>query len=214
MEMKKSQPTIEQIKVDDLIPYATNSRTHSAEQVAQIAASMVEFGWTNPVLIDARGTIVAGHGRVMAARKLGMETVPCIRLGHLTPAQVRAYVIADNKLALNAGWDDAMLKAELDILKEEGFNMELTGFTDAEVEKILGQFEVGDGSMPDLNSGDRQPIQQKTFILHDDQAEEVDAAVAKAKALGHGESAVNENSNGNALAFICQFFNHQKHSDK
>lgn len=135
--MKKSQPTIEQIKVDDLIPYATNSRTHSAEQVAQIAASMVEFGWTNPVLIDARGTIVAGHGRVMAARKLGMETVPCIRLGHLTPAQVRAYVIADNKLALNAGWDEAMLKAELDILKEGGFDQSLTGFSEQEIEALL-----------------------------------------------------------------------------
>ena len=103
--MKTTTPKIEQLQVDDLIPYATNSRTHSPDQVAQIAASMVEFGWTNPVLIDARGTIVAGHGRVMAARKLGMETVPCIRLGHLSPAQVRAYVIADNKLALNAGWD-------------------------------------------------------------------------------------------------------------
>jgi len=207
--MKKSQPTIEQIKVDDLIPYATNSRTHSAEQVAQIAASMVEFGWTNPVLIDTRGTIVAGHGRVMAARKLGMETVPCIRLGHLSPAQVRAYVIADNKLALNAGWDEEMLKAELDILKEDGFDMKLTGFTDAEIEKILGQYEVGDGSMPNLAYGDRKPFQQKTFMLHDEQSQEVDAAIAKSKKLGYGESAVNENSNGNALAFVCQFFNRQ-----
>jgi len=147
MEMKKPQPKIEEIKVDDLIPYATNSRTHSAEQVAQIAASMVEFGWTNPVLIDARGTIVAGHGRVMAARKLGMETVPCIRLGHLSPAQVRAYVIADNKLALNAGWDDAMLKAELDILKEEGFDLGLTGFSEEELEAILS----GENAEPALS---------------------------------------------------------------
>jgi hypothetical protein len=137
MEMK-TKPTIEEIKVDDLIPYATNSRTHSAEQVAQIAAFMLEFGWTNPVLIDTRGTIVAGHGRVMAARKLGMETVPCIRLGHLSPAQVRAYVIADNKLALNAGWDEAMLKAELDILKEDGFDIGLTGFSEEELAELLG----------------------------------------------------------------------------
>lgn len=135
--MKQTPKTIEQIKVDDLIPYATNSRTHSPEQVAQIAASMVEFGWTNPVLIDARGTIVAGHGRVMAARKLGMETIPCIRLGHLSPSQVRAYVIADNKLALNAGWDEAMLKAELDILKEEGFDIGLTGFSNEELLELL-----------------------------------------------------------------------------
>lgn len=150
--MKKSQPTIEQIKVDDLIPYATNSRTHSAEQVAQIAASMVEFGWTNPVLIDTRGTIVAGHGRVMAARKLGMETIPCIRLGHLTPAQVRAYVIADNKLALNAGWDEAMLKAELDILKEEDFNMELTGFSEQEIKALLASSGSDGPSASETNS--------------------------------------------------------------
>lgn len=148
--MKTAPKTIEHIKVDDLIPYATNSRTHSAEQVAQIAASMVEFGWTNPVLIDARGTIVAGHGRVMAARKLGMEAVPCIRLGHLTPSQIRAYVIADNKLALNAGWDEAMLKAELDILKEEGFDIGLTGFSDSEIEELLAQ---EDGENSDSKTG-------------------------------------------------------------
>lgn len=210
MKTPKAPSNIEQLKVDDLLPYATNSRTHSPEQVAQIAASMVEFGWTNPVLIDARGTIVAGHGRVMAARKLGMETVPCIRLGHLTSAQVRAYVIADNKLALNAGWDDEMLKAELDILKEEGFEMGLTGFSDAELEKLLGKFEIGEGSMPELNSEDRQPIQQKTFTLHDEQAEEVDRAIAKAKELGLDNHPVNQNGNGNALAAICQEFN-RKH---
>lgn len=149
MEMKQTPKTIEQIKVDDLIPYATNSRTHSPEQVAQIAASMVEFGWTNPVLIDARGTIVAGHGRVMAARKLGMETIPCIRLGHLTPPQVRAYVIADNKLALNAGWDEAMLKAELDILKEEGFDLDLTGFSEEELNALLNVEVVEGKTDPD-----------------------------------------------------------------
>lgn len=137
MKIPKAPSNIEQLKIDDLLPYATNSRTHSPEQVAQIAASMVEFGWTNPVLIDANGTIVAGHGRVMAARKLGMDIVPCIRLAHLTPMQVKAYVIADNKLALNAGWDEAMLKAELDILKDEGFGLELTGFSDDEIDLLL-----------------------------------------------------------------------------
>lgn len=106
MEGMNTTHQIEHQAVSALIPYARNSRTHSDEQVAQIAGSIREFGFTNPVLIDRDGTIIAGHGRVMAARKLGMETVPCIRLGHLTPAQVRAYVIADNKLALNAGWDD------------------------------------------------------------------------------------------------------------
>ena len=101
----KTPDKIETIPVEKLVPHARNSRTHSDEQVAQIARSIREFGFTNPVLIDKDGTIVAGHGRVMAARKLGLASVPCIRLGHLTPAQVRAYVIADNKLALNAGME-------------------------------------------------------------------------------------------------------------
>lgn len=132
MEMK-----IEQITTDSLIPYARNARTHSDEQVAQIAGSIREFGFTNPVLIDKEGTIVAGHGRVMAARKLGLEKVPCIRLGHLTPSQIRAYVIADNKLALNAGWDEEMLRSELDALKTEGFEVALTGFSEVEIANLL-----------------------------------------------------------------------------
>jgi len=125
--------TIEQIEVESLIPYATNSRTHSPEQVSQIAGSIREFGFTNPVLIDREGTIIAGHGRVMAARLIELESVPCIRLGHLTPAQIRAYVIADNKLALNAGWDEEMLKAELSRLREDGADLAITGFTEQEL---------------------------------------------------------------------------------
>lgn len=121
--------TVEQCKTADLIPYARNSRTHSDEQVAQIAASIREFGFTNPVLIDGDGGIIAGHGRVMAARKLGMPDVPCIRLAHLTDTQKRAYIIADNKLALNAGWDEEMLKVEFAELDEMGFDLELTGFS-------------------------------------------------------------------------------------
>lgn len=103
--------------IDELIPYARNSRTHSDAQVAQIAASIREFGWTNPVLIDAEKNIIAGHGRVLGARKLGLKEVPCIEIGDMTDAQRRAYVIADNKLALNAGWDDEILALELGDLK-------------------------------------------------------------------------------------------------
>ena len=128
---------IELLLVSSLIPYARNSRTHSEEQVTQIAASIREFGFTNPVLIDSSGTIIAGHGRVMAAKKVGLEEVPCLRLQHLSQSQIRAYVIADNKLALNAGWDDEMLKAELLTLQEEGFNTDLTGFSDDELNTLL-----------------------------------------------------------------------------
>ena len=124
--------------VDDLIPYARNSRTHSKDQVAQIAASIREFGWTNPILVDGDGTIIAGHGRVMAARKLGEKEVPCIELGHLTEAQKRAYVIADNQLALNAGWDAEMLKVEIAELVDADFDLGLLGFDDAMLAGLMG----------------------------------------------------------------------------
>ena len=128
---------IEQVNLDKLIPYARNSRTHSDAQVAQIAASIKEFGFTNPVLIDETGSIIAGHGRVMAARKLAITDVPSIRLTHLTEAQKKAYIIADNKLALNAGWDDEMLAVELTDLKDMGFDLDLTGFSTDEIEALL-----------------------------------------------------------------------------
>ena len=135
---------IETLAIDRLIPYARNSRTHSDEQVAQIAASIKEFGFTNPVLIDGEGGIIAGHGRVMAARKLGLADVPCIRLAHLTAAQKRAYIIADNKLALNAGWDNDLLALELGELGDLGFDLELTGFTDEEIKALMPvQLEEG-----------------------------------------------------------------------
>ena len=194
---------IESLPIERLIPYARNSRTHSDAQIAQVAASIREFGFTNPVLIDAEDGIIAGHGRVLAARKLGLDKVPCIRLAHLSETQKRAYIIADNKLALNAGWDEEMLGLELAELREEDFDLGLLGFTEGE----LGEFDVESGDMPTLPDGDKQPFQQKTFTLHDEQAEEVDAAITKAKEMGHGESGVNENSNGNALAFVCQSFN-------
>lgn len=132
---------IETIKIEKLIPYARNSRTHSDEQVAQVAASIREFGFTNPVLIDAEDGIIAGHGRVMAARKLNMAEVPCIRLGHLTETQKRAYIIADNKLALNSGWDEEMLGLELADLREADFDLDLIGFDAAEIEAALNPVE-------------------------------------------------------------------------
>lgn len=144
----KKKMSIEQIPVSDLIPYARNSRTHSDEQVAQIAGSIREFGFTNPVLIDASGTIIAGHGRVMAARKLSMPSVPCLRLEHLTPAQVRAYVIADNRMALSAGWDEEMLRSEIAGLHADGFDIGQIGFTDEEIAALLA---------PPANEGQTDP---------------------------------------------------------
>jgi hypothetical protein len=132
--------------VDKLIPYARNSRTHSDEQVAQVAASIVEFGWTSPILVGADGVIIAGHARLAAARRLKMTEVPVIVLDHLSEAQRRALVLADNKLALNAGWDEEMLRIELQDLEVNGFNLDLVGFSAEELETILaGGEEASEG---------------------------------------------------------------------
>lgn len=133
---------IEHLAIDALIPYARNSLTHSPEQIAQVAASIREFGFTNPVLIDADGGIIAGHGRVMAARQLGMETVPCLRLAHLSEAQKRAYIIADNKLALNAGWDEELLALELKDLQAMDYDLALTGFDLGDIDELLAGLDA------------------------------------------------------------------------
>jgi site-specific DNA-methyltransferase (adenine-specific) len=135
---------VEQWPIGSLIPYAKNSRTHSDEQVAQIAASIKEWGFTTAVLVDELGSIIAGHGRVLAARKLGIESLPVMVATGWTDAQKRAYIIADNKLALNAGWDNEMLSLELGELGDLGFDLELTGFSDDEI-KALSPEDVPEG---------------------------------------------------------------------
>ena len=132
---------ITQKKVTELIPYVNNSRTHSDEQVAQIAASIKEFGWTNPILIDGDNGIIAGHGRLMAARKLGMTEVPTIELSDLSESQKKAYVIADNNLALNADWDEALLKIELENLKDLSFDLDILAFDDEFLTNLLDEEE-------------------------------------------------------------------------
>ena len=160
MKKHHAAEKIEQWAIDKLIPYARNSRTHSDAQVAQIAASIKEFGFTNPVLIDGGGGIIAGHGRVLAARKLGLSEVPCIRLEHLTEAQKRAYVIADNRLALNSGWDTEMLKVEFADLQELGFDLELTGFDLDEIKELLAP--VGTEGLTDPDDAPPLPETPRT----------------------------------------------------
>jgi len=140
-------------QIADLIPYARNARTHSDEQVAQIAASIKEFGWTNPILVDGDNGIIAGHGRLAAARKLGNTEVPVIELTGLSEAQKRAYILADNKLALNAGWDIDLLAEELKELKDLNFDLELTGFSDNELADFLTEEVDGltdEDAVPDV----------------------------------------------------------------
>ena len=145
---------IEPWPIDRLRPYERNPRTHSDAQVDQIAASMVEFGWTNPILIDEGAGILAGHGRLLAARKLGLAEVPVIRFEHLTEAQKRAYLIADNQLALQAGWDDALLAEELAWLKDERFDLDLVGFDATELERLLA---IADGETASDEAEDEVP---------------------------------------------------------
>ena len=145
--------------IDELIPYINNSRTHSEEQVNQIVASINEFGFTNPLLIDEKDNIIAGHGRLLASKKLKMEEVPCIVLSGLTEAQKKAYIIADNKMALNAGWDFNLLSLELENLKELDFDLELTGFSVDEIDGLLNtneDIEDNDYEEQDLKENNTQ----------------------------------------------------------
>jgi hypothetical protein len=174
-----NDPQIEQLDLETLIPYARNSRTHSETQVAQIAASIREFGFTNPVLIDGQGTIIAGHGRVMAARKLALATVPCIRLEHLSDTQKRAYIIADNAIALNSGWDNDLLKLELTDLGETDFDMTLLGFTQGELANLFLEVEKGEtdpnkewDGMPEFDQPDKNAF--RSVIVHFECQSDVD----------------------------------------
>ena len=146
---------VERWPLERLIPHARNARTHSEEQVAQIAGSIAEFGFVNPMLVGDDGVIVAGHGRVLAARKLGLSEAPVIVLSHLTPTQRRALMIADNAIATNAGWNDEMLAAELAALKEEAFDLDLLGFDDAEIDRLLAG--TGDETA-DLDEAPEPPV--------------------------------------------------------
>ena len=161
--------TVETRRVEALIPYAKNPRTHSDAQIAQIAASIVEFGWTSPLLVDGENGVIAGHGRLLAARRLGMSEVPVIELAHLTSAQKRALVIAENQLALAAGWDEALLVLELADLADVGFDLDLTGFSASEIERLLDLVEDGD-----TDGGDQAQATREAEAANDDQDDDGD----------------------------------------
>lgn len=179
MSAKQSKfPSIKTAQVADLIPYARNSRTHSDEQVSQIAASIKEFGFLNPVIVDGDNGIIAGHGRVMAAKKLGMTEVPAVEASHLTDAQRRAYIIADNKLALNAGWDYEILRIEFDELTEAGFDLGLTGFHESELNLYEPDYDLlndanVDEQIDSLAAGVKKAIQIEFENEHYEEAQEI-----------------------------------------
>lgn len=186
-------------------PYANNSRTHSADQIAQIAASITEFGFVNPVLARGDGTLIAGHGRIEAATKLKLDDVPVIIIDHLTDTQVKALVIADNKIAENAGWDEEKLAEELAALELKGFNLDLTGFDEDELEDILGT-EDGENEAPPPAAAEKSEFKDVTYTFHKKQLDKVKAAVRAAIKAGPFRDGLNENDTGNALARICEAY--------
>ena len=197
----KTTKEMKMINILKLIPYANNARTHSDEQVMKLRSSLREFGFVNPVLIDKENNIIAGHGRIMAAKAEGISEVPCVMVEHLTEAQKKAYILADNRLAEDAGWDMELVDLELDALREMDFDISLTGFelSDLEDDSVnVNEF----GTDFQLASGDKPPFQQITFTLADEQAETIKNAISEIKktdTFKYIETFGNENSNGNAL---------------
>jgi len=161
--------SVEHVATADLIPYARNARTHSDEQVAQIAGSIQEFGFNNPVLIDGQNSIIAGHGRVLAAGRLKLEQVPCIRLTHLSDAQRRAFIIADNRIALNSGWDEELLANELSDLHADELDLGLLGFDTSELEHLLS-IDVDEGGAS-IQAGESQYTNKITAPIYEPKGE-------------------------------------------
>ena len=188
--------------IDKLIEYARNPRKND-HAVDRVAAAIREFGFRVPVVAKSDGTVVDGHLRLKAAKKLGLTEVPVVLADDMTDLQIKAFRLSVNKMAELAEWDDELLAIEFAELSDAGFDNLLTGFTQDEIDALSGG-EPLDG-MPELPDGDKEPFQQMTFTLHDEQAEQVRAAKESAKALGPFDSP-NENSNGNAIARICEAF--------
>jgi hypothetical protein len=198
------QPQITTAKITDLLPYANNAREHTEEQVAQVAASIKEFGWTNPLIVHNQ-TVVAGHARLAAARKLGLEEVPVIDRSDMSEAQWKAYVLADNQLAQNATWNEGLLTLELDALAELDFDLDLLGFGD-ELEMFTADGDSWEDALGGLPEGDSDGFQQMTFVLTDEQVEQVKQGIEIAASMGAYNGTGNENANGNAIARIVESF--------
>jgi ParB-like chromosome segregation protein Spo0J len=197
-------------KVSELIPYINNSRTHNEEQLTQIASSIKEFGFTNPILIDESNSIIAGHGRLQAVKKLGYDEVPCIIISGLSKTQIKALIIADNQLSLNASWDIDKLSLELDSLKEENFNLDILGFNNDFLKDVQEEI-VPLSDLPEIKDGDKEPYQQMTFIIHDSQMKFINLALEKVKSKFDLKNKYNQNINGNAITEICKNF-YESHS--
>jgi ParB-like chromosome segregation protein Spo0J len=194
---------IEMVDVERVIPYARNPRKN-ADAVDKVAASLREFGFRQPIVTDENLTVIVGHTRLLAAKKLSLTQVPVHIAEGLTSAQIKAYRIADNRVGEEAGWDNALLSVEIGDLKDEGYDLSLTGLSELQLTDLMPDVKPL-AEMPELASGDREPFQQMTFVLHDEQAQQIKAAIEAAHKFGDYDSP-NENRNGNALARICETF--------
>ena len=191
------------VDVERVIPYARNPRKNAAA-VDKVAASLREFGFRQPIVTDENLTVIVGHTRLLAAKKLSLAQVPVHIAEGLTAAQIKAYRIADNRVGEEAEWDNALLAVEIGDLKDEGYDLSLTGLSELQLTDLMPDVKPL-AEMPELASGDREPFQQMTFVLHDEQAQQVKAAIEAAHKFGDYDSP-NENRNGNALARICETF--------
>lgn len=198
----------EAVDIDKITGHPRNPNKHSDEQIALLAKIIKSSGWRNPICVSNRsGFVIKGHGRLMAARVLGASLAPVEYQDYESEAAEYNDLIADNRIAELAERDMSIIKDLLEELDTGANDMDLTGYTEAEIERLMTQYHVEEANAPELKDGDRAPFRQATFTLHDEQWEKVEAAITKAKAEGGGQSAVNENSNGNALAWICRAFN-------
>jgi len=195
-------------KVSELIPYINNSRIHSEEQITQLISSIKEFGFTNPILIDNDNSIIAGHGRLLAVKKLGYDEVPCIIISGLSKIQIKALIIADNQLALNGSWDLDRLSLEIDGLKEDNFNLDILAFN-TDFLKDIQETIIPLADLPEIKEGDKKPFQQMTFIIHDSQINFINLALEKVKKNFDLNNEYNQNINGNAITEICKNFYEQ-----
>jgi len=198
---------VERVPIEDLIPYANNAKSHPDEQVKKIASSIKNYGWDQPIVVDADDEIIKGHGRRQAAELLGIDEVPVIRRDDLSDAEAKAARIADNKTA-ESPWDDDLLASELELLGD--FEAIELGFDEDELDSVIGDASLDDEDIAeafgDLPDGGRDPIRQKTFTLSEEQVETVEDALDAAKDMGEFPPGPNDNSNGNALARVCREF--------
>jgi ParB-like chromosome segregation protein Spo0J len=197
---------LEKIKISELSCDPANARKHPDRNIETIVASLKRFGQQKPIVIDSTNVVRAGNGTLEAARSMGWTEIDCVRTS-LKGSDAIAYAIADNRTAELAEWDDDVLAASLNgLLADDPDLLNAAGFSDEELMKMLDQFNAEEIAPPGLAEGDREPFRQMTFTVHDSQFEVIEAALKAAKSQGGGESAVNENSNGNALAFICNAY--------